>query len=72
MIARGFEDVFVTRKVTKEGSCRDEMLSCKHEEKDTRLIFHADKASLASQIKETVVWSPDTDVVILCRKNLFT
>ena len=66
IIAGGFKDVLVTRKVTKEGSCRDETLSCNHEEADTRLIFHAHKASLASQIKQIVVWSPDTDVFILC------
>ena len=62
IVAGGFKYVLVTRKVTKEGSCRD----CNHEEADTRLIFHAHKASLASQIKRIVVWSPDTDVVILC------
>ena len=66
IIAVGFKDVAVTRKITKEGSCRDETLSCNHKEADTRLIFHAHKAFLASQIKRIVVCSPDTDVVILC------
>ena len=65
IIAGESKDVLVIRKVTKEGSCRDEMLSCNHEEADARLIFHAHKPSLASQIKRIVVWSPDTDVFIL-------
>ena len=50
IIAGGFKGVFVTSKVTKEGSCRDETLSCNHEEADTRLIFHGHMASLASQM----------------------
>jgi hypothetical protein len=50
--------------VTQGEAINDQHLFCNHEEADTRLLFHA--ADAAQTHPRIVVWSPDTDVAVLC------
>ena len=63
-IAGGFRDGLVTRKVTSDGAVDQEDLFSSHEEADTWLLLHVAHAS--QECPRVVVWSPDTDVAVLC------
>ena len=63
-IAGSFRDGHVTRKVTSDGAVDLEDLFSSHEEADTRLLLHVAHAS--QECPCVVVWSPNTDVAVLC------
>ena len=49
-------------KVTNQTSCEETSLECVHEEVDTRMMFHANRAS--SSFEKIIISSPDTDAFI--------
>ena len=49
-------------KVTNQKSCEETSLECVYEEVDTRMLFHANRASLS--FENIIISSPDTDAFI--------
>ena len=50
--------------LTNDGVDAIDILSCRHEEADTRLIFHANHAAISGH-KNVVIVADDTDVMII-------
>lgn len=56
----------VTFSPQEPGLCElQSELACDHEEADTRLLFHAKHADSEGR-GPSIIWSPDTDVAVLC------
>lgn len=64
ILGGGFADGNLARMITNTAVSELSSLSCCHEEADTRMLFHA--ANVASMCPRIVIWSPDTDVAVLC------
>ena len=67
LLLEGMEVIFahglVGQRLTCEGTANVEELECDHEEADTRMLLHVQHA--ASTYGSIVIYSPDTDVLVL-------
>ena len=64
IIAGGFSDSAEARAIKMQQVTSLTHLRSTHEEADTRILLHAADASMSTE--DIVVWSPDTDVAVLC------
>ena len=65
VVAGGFSNPDVTKVISCENIEDLPSLKSNHEEADTRILLHASHIAKSSA-NNIVIWSPDTDVAVLC------
>lgn len=66
VLAGGFKDHQRVVSVTSNGVDNVDYLFSSHEEADTRLLLHVNDSKTRFGSKNAVIWSPATDVLVLC------